>query len=513
MMSQFPVQLDPTRAGFLPPSLPAEIESNALRPDTIQGYVSVTSQGNESLFDMRRDTWPTTAEPYHATTRNHNEARRALESMGFEIIAESRIGAAVAGPPGAYEELTGGRVVARERLLHSSAGHQRYVTHIDIVGEGQPSACGHGNVQNPSTRVEGVLIERPFQYHGIFPTPIPPRIDRFHLRVPDDVALGLGAIAAHRQGWQGDGVVVAMVDSGQYAHPFFAAHHYSVRPTVTIVPGTSPTKDPVGHGTGESANIFAAAPGCVLQPYRASDNRGRLVGAIGGFLRVKAGRPAILSNSWGGDGRFPPVGPPDAFEIAWAIEILDAIEQGIFVIFSAGNGQFSIEPQVPGVLSAGGVFMTSGLDLQASNYTSGYQSPWFQGITVPDVCGLVGMLPRAQYIMLPIPPVSEIDVSESQSTPFDPYNDGTTSSDGWALFSGTSAAAPQIAGVVALMLGAKPELNPLQITQALRSTAIDVTSGHCHPRFNNAAIPGHDPATGNGLVDAAAAVRFVLDNF
>jgi subtilisin family serine protease len=115
--------------------------------------------------------------------------------------------------------------------------------------------------------------------------------------------------------------------------------------------------------------------------------------------------------------------------------------------------------------------------------------------------------------MLPIPPGSEIDINQSQASTLDPNSDGTAPSDGWALFSGTSAAAPQIAGVVALMLGAKPGLTPLQVIQALRNTAIDVTSGNSHPRFNHAATLGQDIATGNGLVDAAAAVRFVLDNF
>src|SRR4029453_11826905 len=100
----------------------------------------------------------------------------------------------------------------------------------------------------------------------------------------------------------GEGVTVAMVDSGQYAHPFFLAHRYDVRPAVSVVPGASPTRGPGGHGTGESANIFAVAPAATLRPYRASDAQGRLVGAITGFLRAKSDSPKVLTNSWGGDG-------------------------------------------------------------------------------------------------------------------------------------------------------------------------------------------------------------------
>ena len=155
--------------------------------------------------------------------------------------------------------------------------------------------------------------------------------------------------------------------------------------------------------------------------------------------------------------------------------------------------------------------MTQGLELQASDYASGYDSPWFQGVTVPTVCGLVGLKPRAQYIMLPIPPGCEIDEAESQpDLPNDPDSDGTSPNDGWALFSGTSAAAPQVAGVVALLLGAKPGLTPAQVTEALTKTAIDVTAGRCHPRFNSLAGVGPDAATGAGLVNAKAAVDYAM---
>lgn len=197
----------------------------------------------------------------------------------------------------------------------------------------------------------------------------------------------------------------------------------------------------------------------------------------------------------------------------FALEILDAVEQGIVVVFSAGNGQFAIEPQVPGVIAAGGVFADQSGRLRASNYASGYASPWIPGVRVPTVCGLVGLLPRAQYLMLPVPPGCAIDVDESQPDPVDPKGDPgdtTTEEDGWAIFSGTSAAAPQIAGAVAVLLGARPGLTPAQVTEALARTATDVTTGTNHPRFGHSADAGPDLATGPGLVNVSAALDFVL---
>jgi len=47
-----------------------------------------------------------------------------------------------------------------------------------------------------------------------------------------------------------------MVDSGWYKHPYFVARGYRAA-TPVIAPGASnPLTDPVGHGTGESANIL-----------------------------------------------------------------------------------------------------------------------------------------------------------------------------------------------------------------------------------------------------------------
>jgi subtilisin family serine protease len=55
-------------------------------------------------------------------------------------------------------------------------------------------------------------------------------------------------------------------------------------------------------------------------------------------------------------------------------------------------------------------------------------------------------------------------------------------------FSGTSAAAPQAAGLAALMLCRHPDWPPVKVTAALRQAAIDI------------APPGHDAETGYGLL-------------
>jgi subtilisin family serine protease len=144
--------------------------------------------------------------------------------------------------------------------------------------------------------------------------------------------------------------------------------------------------------------------------------------------------------------------------------------------------------------------------LRASDYSSGFASEIFVGRNSPDLCGLVGMLPRAAYIMLPVQPNDDIDRDLAGN--HHPDGDETPADDGWAAISGTSAAAPQIAGACALVKEANPQLTPSQVRDILRRTARDVAAGNCFVRdgMGHAAVPGPDLATGTGLVDAHAAV-------
>jgi hypothetical protein len=494
--------------------VPLQFDSDRPVPDTLIGYLSlrspakiVPSAGSDAFTigqyaALIRDHPAEAIAPFKATAIDKANAFIEAQRVGLTILAISDLGIAVSGPTEAFERLTGATAVSVERLMRAEMGRRRYVSYVDLRGRDQPRALGVARAQRGS--IEAVVLERPRLPYGeeLFPSPTPPGVPKHHLTVPDGVAKYLRPQGAHAR-FTGNGVTVAMVDTGHYPHPFFS--RYDVRPVVTMVPETDADVDPVGHGTGESANIFAVAPGVRLQPYRATDKRGNLVGALAGFMSAKAEKPKIMTNSWGGDGPFPPTAGPDPADWVLALEIADALAQGIVVIFSAGNGQFSIEPQVPGVLAAGGVFADPEGHLIASNYASGYESPWFDGVIVPTVSGLVGMTPRAQYLMLPVPPGSEIDAAESQPT-VDDAGDGTTPADGWALFSGTSAAAPQLAGAAALLIEAFPWITPAQVVEALSSTARDVVHGQSHARFNEPARTGQDLATGFGLINVSAAI-------
>ena len=104
--------------------------------------------------------------------------------------------------------------------------------------------------------------------------------------------------------------------------------------------------------------------------------------------------PDIITCSWGHSKQF---GPLTAADQAIAAAIAAAVASGIVVIFAAGNGHWGFPGQHPDVISAGGVYMEVDGSLQASDYSSGFMSNIYPNRRVPDLSGLVGMLPTAAY--------------------------------------------------------------------------------------------------------------------
>ena len=100
----------------------------------------------------------------------------------------------------------------------------------------------------------------------------------------------------------------------------------------------------------------------------------------------------------------------------------------------------------------------------------------------PTLSGLVGMRPEAMYIMLPVPEGC-VDRRRQRRwhTPHD--GDETTANDGWAAFSGTSAATPQIAGVCALIKQACAQPHADGDPRHPHEHRRDVTTGTNHPNF------------------------------
>ena len=459
-------------------------------PDIIYAQASPHSVGGVSMFDAGASIDASNYANFNSEPDLLNRAAAALADAGFTILQISQQTINIAGSRKTYEAAFSTTITAEERDVIKPTGEDT-ATFLDSPSTDLPGLIGTRGTRFADL-LEGVALEEPRYYMAT--SMYPPLKAYWHLDVPAGISLGCNADKAHRGGTTGKGIKVAMVDSGHFKHPFFTGRGYRVAPVTLGPAATFPLKDESGHGTGESANIFAVAPDVDLLPVKIN-----FVNSIGAFNAAVGLAPHIITCSWGSSKQF---GPLSAADLALATAIASAVANKIIVVFSAGNGHFGFPGQHPDVISAGGVFMKPDESLIASDYASGFASNIYPGRKVPDLSGLVGMKPKAAYIMLPLEPNDEIDQGNGGGV--HPNGDETLKTDGWAAFSGTSAAAPQLAGAAALIKQACPTLTPAQVRTILMKGAKDVTAGT--NSNGNTAGPGYDLGTGAGLVDAHKSV-------
>jgi hypothetical protein len=478
-------------------------------PERLFANASPLSVGGVSMFDAGARINADTVANFYSEEKIIYNAVSKLRLAGFEILQVSQATINIAGSLDTYMKAFNTKIVAEERPVIKPGAVEDTATFWEC-----PSTDLNGLISAKGTPfedvLEGVAIEEPRYF---MESMFAPTKAYWHLTMPGDVSLGCNADRAHRAGITGKGIKVAMVDSGWYKHPYFLGRGYRVAPVVLGPGAANPLKDESGHGTGESANIFAVAPDVQLLPVKIN-----FVNSLGAFNAAIGLGPDIITCSWGSSNRN---GPLSAADQALAAAIATAVYGGIIVIFSAGNGHWGFPGQHPDVISAGGVFMDQDGSLRASNYASGFMSNIYQDRRVPDLSGLVGMQPKAIYIMLPVEPKDAIDSTPWNAPPPNqglqggahPQGDETAADDGWAAFSGTSAAAPQLAGAAALVKEACSRLTPKDVRNVLMKSARDVMTGTCHPNTGgNPAVAGPDTATGNGLVDAHKAVLLAKIN-
>lgn len=418
------------------------------------------------------------------------QAALRLQALGMTVRHVGTFSVSGDAPRERWEEVFSTRVEERSHPVsptHPEVGTVSYLSHMADVPFTIPD------------ELQG-LVDRAYPQPPpvFFASPLPPRVPYHHLRVPADVGMILRATPVHQSAVTGDGVLVAMVDTGFYRHPFYEWNGYSYQ--ATLAPDAVNVElDENGHGTAEAANIFAVAPDIDFVGVKMGGN------ATLAFKTASDLYPAVITNSWGyhlaGESELPNFLKPLEAAVAEAVR-----DRGITVCFSAGNGHVAFPGMMPDVISVGGVharetFTGDDFELEASDYASSFESSIYPGRRVPDVCGLVGMRPGAIYIMLPVQPGCEIDTGLAGGS--FPDADETAADDGWAVISGTSAACPQIAGVCALLRQAQPGLSPPLVKALLRASARDVSVGQS--AMGEPAGPGHDGATGSGLVDAERA--------
>ncbi|MCK4790949.1 MAG: S8 family serine peptidase [Desulfobacteraceae bacterium] len=477
-------------------------------PDVVSIEVSVAPSPEDEALSFFEAGFEPTAERVDKFTPNPKQVARAkdeLTKMGFRVLMATDMSISIEGSPNLFSKVFGTELTTNyfeDLAVPATPAVDSFFA---------PAAEASWEPPSP---LEGVIerayIQEPYLY---FENPIPPRVNYHHLRAPIDLQILLNASHVHRQGHTGKGVKVAMVDSGFYIdHPFYKDSGYNLS-RILAKDAHDIDHDEKGHGTAEAANLLAIAPDIDFIGIKAGPNLALA------FKEAVKNNPNIITISMGWDIReprdvtngLPRADLPNRLKTL-EVEIAHAVASGITVIFAAGNGQIAFPGMHPDVISAGGTYVGADMTMRASDYASAFESVIYPGRNVPDLTGLVGLFEnKAAYIMLPLEPDCKIDN----------HNDGTAPDDGWCVISGTSAAAPQIAGVCALLKQKNPGLSPADIKSVILRTARDVTTGEANKHSNPVksgskvkhvpiqASKGPDGATGYGLIDAYAAWKQV----
>lgn len=217
--------------------------------------------------------------------------------------------------------------------------------------------------------------------------------------------------------------------------------------------GTMVASLAAGRGTGTNAGVIGAAPAASILAISIGFGEGstssdeQIAAAV--RFAVDQGADVINMSLTRNTRDWPP---------SWDKAFLYAAEHDVVVVAAAGNrGSGTTEvgapATMPGVLTVGGVDVNGEASFDASS----------QGITIGVSApseDLVGVVPGGDHV----------------------------------LWNGTSGATPIVAGIVALVRAAHPELDAANVINRVIATAHD------------AGAPGTDPIYGFGLVDAAAAV-------
>lgn len=376
--------------------------------------------------------------------------------------------------------LVRGPVSAMKRAVNSGVARDVYPDYpIELLDTKSADAMGTAAVRAAGWTGKGVTV-------GV----VDSGCDATHVdlakRVVHNVTLSSGEYV--NMDPNADNTIIVPVDQGPYSNTDVGGGHGTHVAGIIAADSTSDPTNRTHLGVAPDASLACFAIGLVL-----------FTSAVVTAYDVMMRQPDlwgidVVNNSWGNSYRqFDPNDPVHVVTKA-------ITELGVTVVFAAGNSgndEMSVNPfsQAPWVISVGAGTIAHALSnfsstgLVHDNSEGGYIGAGGHTVYTGDRIGV--------YHPDVVGPGSSISSScTSTGTVIAPCI-----ANGNATASGTSMAAPHIAGAAAVLLQANPKLTPKQIRQVLQGTATPIVDANGKP------LPFWQQ--GYGYVDLAKAVALV----
>ena len=281
---------------------------------------------------------------------------------------------------------------------------------------------------------------------------------------------------------QGAGIIIAVIDDGvDTAHPEFAGKIVAPRDTSLGIDNALPKFDSDVHGTAcagvACASGIAAsgvAPLAKLMPIRSNNGLGNMSEADAFYWAANNGAD-IISCSWGpadGDWENPgdPLhqtffGLPDSTRLAMEYALSKGRNgKGCIIVWAAGNGNENVA--FDGYASFEQVITVGACNDQAKRSV-------YSDFGKQLCCCFPSNDFGSVYLQHPMPRTYGIYTTDRLGGKgFNPSSTmlGDLAGDYSATFGGTSAACPGVAGVIALMLSANPNLNRDEVKEIIKQS-------------------------------------------
>ncbi len=295
-------------------------------------------------------------------------------------------------------------------------------------------------------------------------------------------------------------VRVAVIDSGvDGTHPELKGRIVAARSFV----GGSPLVDTQGHGTlvagliaarsDDGVGIAGLAPAAELVVAKVVGRNGSIpVEAEANAIRWAVASGARVINMSLGGLRDPGHPSRDTYSRLEADAVSYAVSKGVLIVAAVGNSDQA--PSQPWPFASWPAALPHVLGVSALNRRGNApqfsnRDPRFNDIAAPGQ-DILSTLPLALTAVNPGCPEQGYSSCGPQE-----YRDAE----------GTSFAAPQVTAAAAMLFATEPGLTPDQVLDLLEESAVDaVPANGC-----SVCTPGRDRFTGNGRLDAAAALSLL----